>query len=377
MDLNKPSFFDGPAIEDLLVEPVAPPTPAPAAPPFPSTVTMLDEFKLNYATGFMLPDGDLWGFTGLMVVNQALTLKDNHTTAQPGTIFLFPGTYSATPTTSVLAYPGQLTIFNQRVSPLFFWPTTQPTPPLRLTTLHAQLINLLGGTSSNYIGFSARFPLTYSNVQYNSNTCNANWFGQNDLPYLWRDFVYESLASCLSWTPAISGQFYMCRNCGALCYFMKGMEKNGSLGACFGSSKGHWFTGSPSYALFGQLPGPIWSAGSPFGYQYNFRHCANCNGVFYGMPWGASAYCPAGTTSVPNHVATGANYYSVIQAPGTYSNTYYPGDPTKWTLCTVCSQLYRTSQTTGGCRVTQNNPSGNHFGSGGAYTLLTNAPLTS
>ncbi|HET6976599.1 MAG TPA: hypothetical protein VFI24_09775 [Pyrinomonadaceae bacterium] len=120
MDLNKPSFFDGPAIEDLLVEPVGTPTPAPTAPSFPSTVTMLDEFKLNYATGFMLPDGELWGFTGLMVVNQAVGLKDNQTNAQPGTIFLFPGTYSPTPTASVLAYPGQLTIFNRPVQPLFF-----------------------------------------------------------------------------------------------------------------------------------------------------------------------------------------------------------------------------------------------------------------
>ena len=373
MDLNKPSFFDGPAIEDLLVEPVGTPTPAPTAPSFPSTVTMLDEFKLNYATGFMLPDGELWGFTGLMVVNQAVTLK-NQTTAQPGTIFLFPGTYSPTPTASVLTYPGQLTIFNHVVQPLFFWPTTQPAP-LSFNTLHQQLINQLGGTPSNYIGFSARFPLTYSNVQYNSNTCNTNWFGGSDLPYTWRDFVYESLASCLWWTPAISGQFYMCQNCGALCYFMKGMEKqSGGLGPCFGSSKGHWFTGSPSYALFGQPPGPIWppaSGSSQFGYQDNLRHCAKCNGVFYGVSWGGTSYCPAGgATSTTNHVATGAIYYAVIQPPTAPGNTYYPGDP-KWTMCQVCSQWYRTSHP-GGCR-----NSANHSGSGGAYTLLTNAPLPS
>ena len=97
------------------------------------------------------------------------------------------------------------------------------------------------------------------------------------------------------------GQFYMCQKCGVLCYFMKGMEKpSGGLGACFGSSAGHWFTGSPTYALFGQAPGPISTTPPPqFGYQNNFRHCAACNGVFYGAYWGpnTTSYCPAGRTS--------------------------------------------------------------------------------
>lgn len=127
------------------------------------------------------------------------------------------------------------------------------------------------------------------------------------------------------------GQFYMCQKCGVLCYFMKGMEKpSGGLGACFGSSAGHWFTGSPTYALFGQAPGPISTTPPPqFGYQNNFRHCAACNGVFYGAYWGpnTTSYCPAGgTSSNTNHVATGAIYYVVLQA-GAPSTTYYPGDP--------------------------------------------------
>jgi hypothetical protein len=156
-------------------------------PPVPTTTKVSAEGRANYAT--LQPNSaNGYGMTGLMAVNTWQTACYGE--VRPGYIFLFPGTYNPP-----AAYQGTVSLNCQAHAPL----------NSSGGTLHAQMCTILGQPTTNFIGFSCKYPFTASgNMVYHSVTCNVYWFGgsnevsQNCDGTNWQQIIYNAL---LAWLP--------------------------------------------------------------------------------------------------------------------------------------------------------------------------------
>lgn len=160
---------------------------AETCPPVPATTKVAAESRSNYATGAYNPQG-IYGFTGLMAVNTWQTTCYGE--VRPGYVWLMAGTYDP----DAPVYNGTLKL------------NCQTLPPLDGSTgvpLHAQMCQILGQPTTNFIGFSANYPVSVSgNIGYNSATCNPYWFGSRTVSIDcdgtdWQRIIAETLLAWL------------------------------------------------------------------------------------------------------------------------------------------------------------------------------------
>lgn len=173
-------------LEGLATEPLPDTGPAPAlapeAPPWPATTQVTDDSVHNY--GILAANTPGYGLTGLMAVKA--WLSPSYGPVQPGTVFLFPGTYESPPP----PFQGTALVNGSGHPPLL----SSDGP-----ALHAQLVRVLGARTTEFVGFGIRgVPFDADgNFGGNSGACNIHWFGSRALPPDWRAFVLDALAAGL------------------------------------------------------------------------------------------------------------------------------------------------------------------------------------
>jgi len=175
-----PGFLEGFENEPAL----APVPAAPQAPPWPSSTSLTQDSYGNFVS--LSNDHNVahgYGATGLMCVVEFQSA--HYGAVQPGTIFLFPGTYRLSPP----AYVG---------TPRLNGAAHPPLDAASGVPLHKQMCDLLEQPTQNFIGFAANYPLAEATTGYNSRTCNEFWFDTRTLPLDWQQFVYGALEQAIS-----------------------------------------------------------------------------------------------------------------------------------------------------------------------------------
>ena len=151
------------------------------------------EFPVN---GFFLSKNSLnnwnytkehqeYGCTGLVYVNNKPFNNQSGCRRQfkSGEVFLFPGIYckhqsSAVDNDTCVRCPDIRK--RPKINCKANCPLTHPKNP---TTLHKQLVDLLGGKTSDFMGFALKFDKSKNNakIKYTSYTCNPQWFGSGKI----------------------------------------------------------------------------------------------------------------------------------------------------------------------------------------------------
>lgn len=153
----------------------------------PGTLKLTHDSILNYQSLLLNSNGanaiekenydcKWFGATGIVAINEMQSAC--YGTIKPGTVFLYPGTY-CNDTGQYVTLP---------TSPVVNCQTGQPLINANRagTSLHQELCDALGLDCKNFIGLGLVYPFNgkgdnqnnqLSNVNYNSGTCNPNWFG--------------------------------------------------------------------------------------------------------------------------------------------------------------------------------------------------------
>lgn len=162
--------------------------------PICTDINVTRESKANY---FSLAVNARFGYgmTGLMVMENFMSKCSSgiFSTVKKGTIFLFPGIVKGFEDPHTYIGASKLKMCGKQWDPLI------TTSHAGSATLHSQLCEIIGEDSSNFIGFSCKYPVDgRGNIGYNSTTCNIHWFDQRELPtncngLNWQELISSSL----------------------------------------------------------------------------------------------------------------------------------------------------------------------------------------